>query len=276
MAKRRIKHNAAPAALHISGHLRVAIIAAGVLIALVLLILVIRPENQLMNRAEIATTKRLGVLKVGLQEGVVGFSQDGEGLEPYLAKVLTKQIFPNKDVTSSMEIVTVNPYTALAKLDTGEIDIAFAMKERSTSSLYAYSQPYYKDTVWMYCNVDMSRAQLLSQTVGVVQNTTAVSLLERFNEDNGCTLTDVKFASYPDLLDGLRAGKVYFAAIPAAYARLLPMEGYAQHITPLGELSYVAACRADTSAYVELMDRILEDLDSNGSLATVYAQNGLG
>jgi len=254
---------------------RPVVIIAGVVIVLVLFIIAVSPKAQVQNSAEVSAIKGRGMLRVGVLSDVPGFSSEGEGLEPAIAAAMAEEIFQKDYSSLTLDLVPVTSHTADIKLVNGEIDLAIALLTAPESEAFLASVPYYEDKVQLYCAPSDAGAVLYDQTVGVVQNTPEAKLFNAFNEENDAMLRYMPFASYPDLIDGLKQGRVRFAAMPEAWARLFHYHTHTHHTMPLGTLSYVAVCHNDTPALVDLANLTINELIASGGILDLRSQYGV-
>ena len=270
--RRRIHHMAGL----LQKQLRILIVAVP-LIVVALLVILLRPANQLLNTPELLRAQRLGVLRVGVRTDVPGFSQNGEGLEIAIAREVAKRIFPDLSADVAMELTPVTAYTALPKLNSGEIDLALAQISDRSDSQYAYTGAYFRDTVRLVCRKGDERASLAGGVVGVIEGSAAERTWKAFAQKQEYYSTEgfKYYASYPDLVTALKAGKIsYIAACGAQLPKLLA-EGLSLHETPIGSVEYVAAAYADSSAFAMMADTVIQDMEADGSLQALIAQYGL-
>ena len=275
--RRRQVHRAGALA---GGQLRLYLTMAGIVIALVLLILLLRPASQLLNAPEIARAKRLGVLRVGVLTNMPGFSVvdnngSGEGLEVSLAYAISKQIFPDMDPQVAVELVAVNRYTAISHLKKGDVDVVFAMQRNTGSDLYTYSAPYFTDSVRLLCRAGTEHDALKAKSIGMIENSESAAAWIEYDQEHDAMLTAKYYASYPDLVTALRAGKVDYIAVPGAVVPGLLASGIAVHDTSLGPAEYVAVSMAESPAFALLADLVIQQMRDSGELNALITQYGL-
>lgn len=254
--------------------LRLLLVAAPVVIVVLLLVL-LRPSDQLLNMPELLRAQRLGVLRVGVRMDMPGFSENEDGLEVAIAREVAKRIFPELPPEVTLELTPVTAYTALPKLNSGEIDLAFA-QIWSTDDTYAYSAPYYEDSVRLVCRKGDERAALSGGLLGMIKGSAAESAWKAYSENQDNSLQGVYYASYPDLVAALKAGKISFIAACGAQLPRLLEEGLSLHETTIGSVGYMAASYADSSAFAEMASEVIRDMEADGTLQTLIAQYGLG
>lgn len=242
---------------------------------LLLLILLLRPSSQLLNTPEIARAQRLGVLRVGVRSDVPGFSQDGDGLEVAIARKVAERIFPDMDSSVTLELINVTAYTALPKLASGDIDLAFALQRNTGDSAYTFSGTYYTDSVRLLCRPGSEATALSAQHVGLIEGSEAEAAWKAYNTKNDTALTATYFASYPDLVTGLLAGRVDFIAVPGVHIAQMLQSGVALHGAPLGKVNYVAASSAESPAFALFADLTLQEMQRNGELDALIGYYGL-
>ena len=254
--------------------LRLLLVAAPVVIVVLLLVL-LRPVNQLLNTPELLRAQRLGVLRVGVRMDMPGFSENEDGLEVAIAREVARRIFPELPPEVSLELTSVTAYTAQPKLTSGEIDLAFAQIWDTGDTQYAYSAPYYQDSVRLICRKGDERASLSAGLLGMIQGSAAESAWKAFSQKRDNSLQGVYYASYPDLVAALKAGKISFIAACGAQLPRLLEEGLSLHETPIGSVGYVAASYTDSSAFAMMASEVTRDMEEDGTLQTLIAQYGL-
>ena len=263
-------------------------VVAGIVLFLVILIVISRPEPQLMASAEIQSVEARGILRVGVREGMIGLSSDGDGLEVALARALADRMLPDISGESAVKLVTVTSATAGARLDDATVDVVFALLEKDASPQYLYSDAYYTDTARFVMPEGKGSDPLYNITVGCLQPTAWMTSSDKL-PSAGQTLLDAyvtahpsdgiktrTFASYDDMLLALQSGEIGAAVMTDLYLQKYS-EGYAFSVspTPLGSVDYAMACTTDCPAFVELFNLLLSEMNADGSLAALYAQYGL-
>ncbi len=254
--------------------LSLLLVAAPVVVVALLLIL-LRPTSQLLNTPELLRAQRLGVLRVGVRTDVPGFSQNEEGLEVAIAQEVARRIFPELPPEVALELTPVTAYTALPKLVSGEIDLAFAQIWNTDSTQYAYSSPYYVDSVRLVCRKGDERASLSGGLLGMIEGSAAERTWKAFSENRDNSLQGVYYASYPDLVNALKTGKIAFIAACGAQLPRLLEEGLSLHETQIGPVGYVAVSYADSSAFAMMADEVIQSMKEDGTLQALIAQYGL-
>lgn len=257
------------------GMLRIAVVLIVLAVAIVAFILLLRPSNQYLNSPEVSRAQRLGVLRVGVLQDMPGFSEGDKGLEVELARMLSARVFPNLDADAALELVPVNTYTALPKLDNDEADIIFAMQPAPNAELYASSSPYFSDSVRVFCLPGDEQAPLDGRKIGFVQGGNARAAALRYAENNDMAIEPEEYASYEDMCIALYNGNIRFIALPASHAPKIAQWRLATHSQPLGAIRYVAICALENEAFALLADLIIQELKSDGTLAAMIFQYGL-
>ncbi len=260
----------------LQNRLRVLLVAAPVVIVALLLIF-LRPANQLLNMPELLRAERLGVLRVGVRTDMPGFSYNEEGLEVSIAREVAKRIFPELSPEVTLELTPVTAYTALPKLNSGEIDLAFAQVWDTSDTQYAYSVPYYKDSVRLICRKGDERAALTGGLIGMIEGSAAEYVWKAYAQKQEYSSTEdfQYYASYPDLIAALKAGKITFIVACGAQLRQLVNEGLSLHETEIGSVGYVAASYADSSGFAMMADAVIQDMEADGTLQTLISQYSL-
>ncbi len=244
-------------------------------LTLALLVFLLRPSAQLLNMPEIAASQRKGVLRAGVLADVVGFSEDGEGLEVALASALAKRIFPDMEPSAALELVPVNAYTALPKLLSGTIDIAFAMQRNTGDKAYAYSGAYYTDPIYMLFRAGEENVQLIKRRVGLIESSAADTVFKQYNEESKAELEACYYASYPDLINALKNGAIDAVAILGAFVDEYVDEGIVRGEISIGSVGYVAVSSADTPAFALLADTLITQMQKDGTLRALMLKYGL-
>lgn len=254
--------------------LRLLLLAAPVVIVVLLLVL-LRPANQLLNTPELLRAQRLGVIRVGVRMDMPGFSENEDGLEVAIAREVARRIFPELPPEVALELTSVTAYTAQPKLVSGEIDLAFAQIWNTATEGYAYSTPYYEDSVRLICRKGDERASLSAGLLGMIEGSAAESAWKAFSQKQDNSLQGVYYASYPDLVAALKSGKIAFIAACGAQLPRLLEEGLSLHETPIGSVGYVAASYADSSAFAMMASEVIRDMEEDGTLQTLITRYGL-
>ncbi|OQB24965.1 MAG: Major cell-binding factor precursor [Firmicutes bacterium ADurb.Bin182] len=256
-------------------NVKITVIAA-VVLTLILLILIVKPEPQLMNSAEISIVRDRGVLRVGVFEDMPGFSDDGFGLERDLAVMLAERILPERGEDAA-ELVTVTERTVEAKLDNAEIDVAIAQQVRfSNTDKFDYSVSYYTDTCSFIVLPGNERMALEGKTIGTVQTCKASSLLKSAIGQNVLNVNQKNFASYPEMLDAVKRGAIDAALMRNAVVKKYvdPIE-FAFHKELFGRIDYAIAASIESPAFIQLANIMLNELIQSGTLERMCIEAGL-
>lgn len=265
-------------------------IGAGIVIALIVLIAVSRPEPQLMSSAEIQSVEARGILRAGVRDGIPGLSDGGEGLEADLARALAARMLPDISGESAVKLVTVTSATAGVRLDDAGIDVALALLEKNASGKYLYSDAYYTESARFLLPEGKGSDPIYNITVGCIQAAPWMSsaatdkipsagqkLLSAYiaaHPDDG--VVSKTYASYDDLLTALQNGAIGAAVMTDLYIEKY-RESYAFSVSPaaLGNVEYAMAVSTDSPAFVQLFNIMLREMKDDGSLKALYAQYGL-
>lgn len=259
---------------------RGAIIGICVFAAVLLLLLIFRPREQLLNSPEVEVIQNRGVLHVGVLENSPGFSAGGQGLEVALAERLAYSIFPEADLKSDIliEFIPVTQQTVRPKLNVGEIDIAFAKVHNDGSDSYQYSGAYYTDPCILVVAKANKQADFSQQAIGVIQGTASQTRLSAYQKSTKAAFETVLYASYPDMIQAVRDGDVFAAAMPRteALAHIANDESLTLHAhAKIGSIDYVAVSQSENGSLAILADMMIEQMQKDGSLQTLIEQNGL-
>jgi ABC-type amino acid transport substrate-binding protein len=269
---------------------RAILIGAGVLALIIVLIVVSRPEPQLKSSLEIQSVEDRGILRVGVREDIPKLSNDGEGLEVALAKLLAERMLPQLTGENAVKLVTVTSATAGARLDDAPIDAAIALLEKDASPKYLYSDAYYQEPARFLMPEGMESNPVYNITVGCIQASPWMSssaddkllsagqkLLTTYIEAHPSDGIVVKaFASYDDLLTALQNGTIGAAVMTDLYIQKYS-ESYLFSVSPveLGNVEYAMAVSTDSPAFIQLFNLMLSEMKEDGSLGALYREYGL-
>lgn len=269
---------------------RTILIGAGILALIIVLIVVSRPEPQLMSSLEIQSVEERGILRVGVREDVPKLSDDGEGIEVALAQLLAKRMLPHLPGESAVKLVTVSSATAGARLDDASIDAAIALLEKDASPKYLYSDAYYQEPARFLVREGMESDPIHNITVGCIQASPWMSsssgdklpsagqkLLTAYVEAHPSDGIAIKtFASYDDLLTALQNGTIGAAVMTDLYMNMY-RESYTFSVSPavLGNVEYAMAVSTDSPAFIQLFNLMLSEMKADGSLLALYREHGL-
>lgn len=269
---------------------RAILIGAGVLALIIVLIVVSRPEPQLKSSLEIQSVEDRGVLRVGVREDIPKLSDDGEGLEVALAKLLAERMLPQLTGENAVKLVTVTSATAGARLDDASIDAALALLEKDASPKYLYSDAYYQEPARFLMPEGMESNPVYNITVGCIQASPWMSssaddkllsagqkLLTAYIEAHPSDGIVIKtFASYDDLLTALQNGTIGAAVMTDLYIQKYS-ESYLFSVSPveLGNVEYAMAVSTDSPAFIQLFNLMLSEMKEDGSLGALYREYGL-
>ncbi len=262
-------------ARHMTGLIKTALLLFLGAVAVTMLVLFMRPSAQYRNSPEVQRARRLGVLRVGVRTDVPGFSQNEQGLEIELAQALAARIFPDLDPSAVLELVPVTAYTALPKINSGDIDIAFAMQTNPNSDSYTTSGVYYNDPVCMLCLPANQQAALSAQKVGIIQASPVEKVWTAYNQEREAELSSGPYVSYPDMREALLAGKVDFAAIPRSRAGDYLGGGVVLHPETLGNIGYVAVSSSESPSFALIADMMIQSMQQDGALAALIDRYAL-
>lgn len=270
--RRRVRHMAGL----LQNRLRILLVAVPVVIV-VLLLIFLRPANQLLNMPELLRAQRLGVLRVGVRTDMPGFSYNEDGLEVAIARKVAERIFPELSPDVTLELTPVTAYTALPKLNSGDIDLAFAQIWKTSDTNYAYTAPYYRDSVRLVCRKGDERASLAGGLIGMIEGSAAEYAWKAYAQEQDYSLTEdfQYYASYPDLVTALKTGKITFIVACGAQLPQLLNEGLSLHETQIGSIGYVAASYADSSGFALIANTVIQDMEADGTLQALISEYGL-
>lgn len=259
--------------------LRRALIIAGAVVAVLLISLLFKPEEVLMNSTEIAQVQNNGALKVGLRNDVPVLAENGEGLEWEIAEALAEYILSDSDEytgdTLALEYVEVTSMSVGAKLKDGSIDAAVCLMPKDANSSYAYSRSYYDDPCYILVKGGHEQDDLSKLTVGCIQSASSSSLYVpsgatrnllfsyyEAREEQGYSTDNITgYASYEDLFAALEKGKVDAIAINELMLNKYGASyDYAFHTADIGTLHYAVATLSSNSAIASVADMLLAEM----------------
>ena len=253
------------------------ILGVAVVIAVIVLVLALRPEQTLFDTPEIARIQSSGTLVVAVRNDMGGFCMDGTGLEAELATILANRILPELEGDSPVKLVEVSSKGAATVLTGGDVDAAIALMVEGGNSAFLYTQPYYTDDV-VFATVGSHELDVTDMLVGGIINSTSYSKAERLKQDEkGNTLMNMKgYSSYPDMLAALVRGDIATCVMPGAYFdRYCEQYGLTEYKTLEDELPYSIAFNSEDEAVRAIADIMLSELIQDGELARMIQKYGL-
>jgi len=254
---------------------RVLIIAGAVLV-LLLLVLLIKPEQELMNTPEIRAIEENGVLRVGIRTDMPGFSDGESGIEIRLAEEMAARLFPDQDPLNALDLYELSSKSAAAHIANDDVDLVIALQIKDSSTAFAYSSSYYTDELVFLYPTGSGGFDPRTATVGTIQQSTAATRFKNWlTEEELDPEQQVNFASYPDLFAALRSGRIQLALVQGAYAKKYASEGFSRLAESFDTVEYAAACGTDSTAIVQLFDLMLDELKEEGAFAAMLQEYGL-
>lgn len=251
-------------------------IAAGIIAAIVLIVLMAQPTATLVSSAEVATIRNRGILRVAVLEDMPGYCDDGAGFEAELAREVARRIFPDTEIDVSLDLVTVNEKTALPKLQNGDVDLVIAQIAADSES-YAYSPVYASDPVRLLTLPGREKTVLQDCILGAVQQSAAEDVLSAGISQLGesVNVTCRSYPSYPDLFHALNRGEVVAAAVPASRLGRYLDGGWKLHDFCPGSIDYQAVTTSDNVPLTQLVGVILSDWERDGTLQELQEKYGI-
>lgn len=249
--------------------IRPLLLIAGFALVLTLLILVNRPQSRALNAPEMEMVRAKGVLRIGVDESLPGLSQNGEGLELLIGAALCETVFQSTD---SADFVPCTRYSALWRMDDGEIDLAILSMQSFDNSDYARNKvPFYVDDCVL---MGYSIQPIEHLSIAVLSGTPAEKLLYRLMDEQEPGVVVVPCADYYSMLVKLRAGSVDAACMPRTAAVGHLERGLMIYPEPIGTISYYAIAPKD-SILLELCDELFAAWTEDGTMAAWAEQCGL-
>lgn len=261
---------------------RMALTVAVCLALVIIVALASREEPQLMASVEVRSLQDRGVLRVGVRYDVPGLCGPEGGLEHDLARLITERVLPDADPSASLQLVEVNAMTLGPKLDDGSLDVAIALAASPMASKYSYSIPYYSDPCLLVARTGTPAFALENMEIGVVQSNKirqspeAVLFTAYMGAHPTLNLKAKSYASYPDMLDALAAGKVRAVLLTELYASRYS-EAYPITATAFsfGTVDYAVCAATDSGALTQIATLLLKQIKEDGALRDLYLSHGL-
>ena len=232
------------------------------------------------SKSPLQAIRDRNMLRVGVKTDVLNFgylnpkTNELEGLEIDLAKLIAKEIFGNE---KSIKMVGVTAQTRETMLKNGELDIVIATftitEERKKA--FHFSAPYYHDAIGFLVRKDSglsSFEDLNGKTIGIAQFGTAHSALMTEAEARGITLQYQQFASYPEIMAALSAGRVDAFSVDKSI-----LTGYRNEDTLILDVSfnpqdYGIAVNKDNAAFAKYLDELMATIEKDGRLEEILSR----
>ena len=224
--------------------------------------------------------RKRGVVRVGVKVDVPGVgylnpdTNELEGLEIDLAKLIVKELCGD---SKALWPVAVTALTREAMLENGEIDFVLATftitEERKEK--FHFTDSYFQDAIGLMTFKDAGVSELKDldgMTIGTVQFGTAYSALSAEIEALGIHATVEQYASYPEVMEALKAGHV------DAFSADKPMLwGYVDDETVVldtafGPQDYGIATKLDHTSLSKYLDELMTKIQKDGRLAEIQAR----
>ncbi len=244
-----------------------------VLLTVAVLVLVNNPARSYLNSAEMDVLRARGILRIGVDDGVAGLYQDGDGLERMIAEAIGETIFGEPDC---IELVPVTRQTVEWKLEDGEADVLLMSKTTmDDEDVYAETrQAFYTDPCVLMGYTPT--ADLTEKRIAVLRNTEAHACLRQYETDVEPELIVVPYAAYYDMLVALRAGTVDAVCMTRTQALTHMDEGFALYGIQVGTVSYHAIALAGNETLISLINELLIEWMNDGTMAAWCQKYGLG
>lgn len=251
---------------------RIAIIAAALIVVLIIILSVTRSTSPALDSPEVSVIKKRGALLVGVRSDVPGFSDGDSGLEIELGKRLSAIIFPEKGEESAL-FVEMNARMLSAKLSDASIDIGICLAEKdANTSRYVYSDAYYKDDCVIAVKSGTS-PKLSGATIGYITDSTLLSRMNSYAEENGFEYEKREFASYEMMLSALQNGEIDGALMTGTYLHMYASTySVSAHPDAIGTIEYAMVCSSGTSPLIEIANDMLSEMRESGELDRLINQ----
>jgi putative glutamine transport system substrate-binding protein len=232
---------------------------------------------------QIKAIRKRGVLRVGVETNVPGIAYPAprtgilEGFEIDLARAVAKELMKDQE---AVQFIPVSPQLRGPLLDNGDVDMVIAhytiTEERRKR--YNFTSPYFTDEVGVLVKKDAGFRKLEDMNgriAGVLKSATSRAALEAASARRGVSLEYEEFASHPETMAALLAGKVDAFVIDRNI-----LLGYRDDNTMLLDEGfdpqpYGIATRLDRDALAAYLDSIVRAMGEDGRLDALRAKWGL-
>lgn len=241
------------------------------MLVLSLLILLNESSQTLLNSPELDVLRSRGTLRIGVDNGITGLYQAGEGLQSDMGLLLGQTVFGSDDCVS---FVPIDRHTAQMAFEDGSIDLSLmSLAQIDEKGYLSGKQPFYwEDCVLLMRNSDLPLAEL---EIAVLNNTLSHELLIKYEEEVESDIIIVPCAAYYDMLVKLRANTVDALCMPYSVAQTYRDPAWVYHNERIGTLYYYAISTTDNKVLLDLIDELLLDWNADGTLLQMYQLNNL-
>lgn len=234
--------------------------AIAAVLVLTVLVLINRPTSTVLSSAELDVIRSAGVLRVGVDDGVAGLYQNGDGYEKAVAEGLAQLIFGH---TEGVTLVAVDRYSAPWRMNDGELDLVLMSMQAFSQEGYESSEvPFFTDrcVILAYEPFDL----LAGKTIAVLEDTPCETLLYDYLESEEPELNVHPAADYYSMRVMLRAGTVDAVCVPQTVA--LSWKESRTQILPfaIGDIPYYAIAKKD-SVLIDLCNEVFYDWRLDGT-----------
>ena len=198
-----------------------------------------------------------------------------QGFERDLAELVFGELYPEAE----LEFMEIEEQQASYLLRNGEIDVALCMLAADVlkSQGLALSDGYFTDGIYAFVTADggvTGLNGLQGRTVGVMASEVPASLVTDYLEEQGLEVDVMEYASYPDAIDALEAGRIS-AIFTTRYKMAQHGEGLLMIDQPVSTLTYRMAFWTDNTSTRTLVNQKLAELREDGRLEALIGQYGL-
>lgn len=252
------------------------IIGAGLLFVLLIIILFSAKRCEKLSAfdsIEVKLIEKRGVLRVGIRDDLLGFSNGSEGLEIELAKRLGDYILPDK-AGNSVEFVIISSRMLGTKLSDGSIDVAIMQLPMGwNTGKYAYSSSYYMDSCVLTISSTDSKQSLENAEIGVIVDTICESRLDSFISEKAPKVKKVRYATYDIMFNALNSGKIDACVLTGAYYNMYRAKySLYKHEVELKPIEYAFASSVENAALMEIASAVIADLKASGELDSLVKE----
>jgi putative glutamine transport system substrate-binding protein len=224
--------------------------------------------------SQVRAIRKRGVLRVGVETSVPGLGrlvpETGvlEGFEIDLARILAKELMKNDE---AVQFVPLSPQLRGPLLDNGDVDIVvchYSITEDRRKQ-YNFTSSYYTSEVGILVRNDAGFRRLEDmdgRIIGVLKSATSQAAIEEEAGRRGVSLKFEEFASHPEAMAALLAGKTDAFVIDKAI-----LLGYRNEETMLLDegfdpQSYGVATRLDREMLAAYLDSLVTAMREDGRM----------
>ncbi len=236
--------------------------------------------NNLSECQKIKDIKEKGYVSVGIKVDMPKFSylnpetNREEGFEPDLARIVAAKILGDEN---SVKFRPITPKTRGPLLDNGELDFViatFTITEKRKQS-YNFTVPYYIDYISFLVNKNSSFNSIkdfAGKTVGVSQSTPTKICLQKRAEELSIDLNFAEYTSYQELKTALDVGRIDVFSADKSILFGYKDENNVILNGSICEQEYGMACKLEDKDFCEYLNRIINEVKTDGTLHNLLSK----